>query len=67
MGNLGRFFEMGDVARRAGISKSTALFDMARGVLSVSAFTLRGVRLFTEEDVTAYLKAREARAAQRTR
>lgn len=54
MNELPVFLEPADVARRAGVSKSTVLFDLGNGYLSASARTERGGRLFTREASDAY-------------
>ena len=52
--------ETADVARRRRVVTATVRADVKAGWLRVSAMTARGSRLFTEADINAYMRAREA-------
>lgn len=52
------YLEAGDVARERGVVPATVRWDVRAGHLKVAARTLRGLRLFSREDVDAYLLAR---------
>jgi DNA-binding transcriptional MerR regulator len=61
-----RFLEGGDVARTLSLVPATIRYHVARGNITPSAFTLRGVALYTEADVEE-LRRHLARGRERRR
>jgi hypothetical protein len=60
-----RYLETGDVAREEGVGPGTVRAAVAAGQLRVAAKTVRGTRLFRQEDFDAFRRLRRERGKAR--
>jgi predicted site-specific integrase-resolvase len=60
-----QLLEASAAARVVGIARETLLAAVRRGELRVAALTSRGTRLFVEDEVQRFTRARQERLARR--